>query len=464
MINQELLRTTALTIEMKNMRKKINSKAVFNQRDTKTAMLLCELRMDNEPIDLTGCTISAEILKSDGKTVIQKGQIVDELNGVIAIGLTNQCLSSIGETSCEIVIQHDGQILYSPKISYIVVDNLFDTTEIESTNEFPILNILIRDVQVLEQELANLDSMVNRNEESRQSKEATREENERLRQASIESMKENADKAVQSIENKIVEVNSVIEESNSTTLSNTEKVNAKIEEVNSKIVEINETINTLTSDIDNKMMEVDNKIKAKISEVDKKISEINSTITTLTNKVDSKILEMANSVDEKLDEVDGLISVKLNEVDKSLSAKLIEITNQVNTKIGQVDTKISEVNTKLSDIERTKTDLISDINTTKSSLASDINMTKSSLISDVNNTKSDLTSSVNAKINLVDNKLTNYDDKISEINTLTGNVENAERLRNEAEVSREQTFNNIVAELEVTQSDIDDILGMIGGL
>ena len=79
MINQELLRTTALTIEMKNMRKKINSKAVFNQRDIRTAMLLCELKMDGEPIELTGCTVSAEILKADGKTVIQKGQIVNQM-------------------------------------------------------------------------------------------------------------------------------------------------------------------------------------------------------------------------------------------------------------------------------------------------------------------------------------------------------------------------------------------------
>ena len=217
MLNQELLRTTVLDVEMKNMKRRINSKAVFNQRDTRTAMLLCGLKMDDEPVDLTGCTISAEILKPDGKTVIQKGQVVNATEGTVAIGLTEQCLSSIGEVSCEIVVQYGSQILYSPKIVYVVVDNLFETTEIESTNEFPILNILIRDVQVLEQELANLDSMVNRNEESRQSKEATREENERLRQASIESMKENTDKAVQSIEDKIIETKSVIEESNSTT-------------------------------------------------------------------------------------------------------------------------------------------------------------------------------------------------------------------------------------------------------
>ena len=237
MIRQELLRTTALTIEMKNMRKKINSKAVFNQRDIRTAMLLCELKMDNEPIELTGCTVSAEILKADGKTVIQKGQIVDESNGVVAIGLTEQCLSSIGEVTCEIVIQRDRQILYSPKISYIVVDNLFDAEMIQSTDEFPILNSLIADVQNTQSDLAILETVINKNEEVRN----TNEEERSINFAKIEDEFKN-----------IIDINS----------SKIKEIDDKISEANEKIDEIIEIEDIYTKE------EVDNKISEEISKID----------------------------------------------------------------------------------------------------------------------------------------------------------------------------------------------------
>lgn len=203
MINQELLRTTALTIEMKNMRKKINSKAVFNQRDIRTAMLLCELKMDGESIDLTDCTISAEILKPDGKTVIQKGQVVDAISGTVAIGLTEQCLSSIGDVSCEIIVQYGNQILYSPKISYIVVDNLFDTTQIESTDELPILNVLIAEVQNIQSNMVLLETTLTANEEGRKNEFLGMKEE-------IRSFIDTNNVKIFEIENKINEINNTL--------------------------------------------------------------------------------------------------------------------------------------------------------------------------------------------------------------------------------------------------------------
>ena len=203
MINQELLRATALTIEMKNMRKKINSKAVFNQRDIRTAMLLCQLTMDGESIDLTDCTISAEILKPDGKTVIQKGQVVDAISGTVAIGLTEQCLSSIGDVSCEIIVQYGNQILYSPKISYIVVDNLFDTTQIESTDELPILNVLIAEVQNIQSNMVLLETTLTANEEGRKNEFLGMKEE-------IRSFIDTNNVKIFEIENKINEINNTL--------------------------------------------------------------------------------------------------------------------------------------------------------------------------------------------------------------------------------------------------------------
>ena len=417
MINQELLRTTALTIEMKNMRKKINSKAVFNQRDIRTAMLLCELKMDGEPIELTGCTVSAEILKPDGKTVIQKGQIVDEANGVVAIGLTEQCLSSIGEASCEIVVQHDRQILYSPKISYIVVDNLFDTEMIQSTDEFPILNILIAEVQKVQSDLSVLETVITANENTRNS-------NEEERITKFTKIEEDFDGIV------------------NTNTSKVQEVNDKIIEINGRIVVINDTLRSAVSQMEDTLENVEQSVNQKIQEVNEKLIEVDTTLSRLIS-----------NVDDKLESVDNTLNEKLNEVDLSLNNKLEEITNLVNSRLDGYNAKISEINNKISEMNTTKQELIDEV-------SKNISKINETLDDSVKNIKTTLSSEVEK----VNEKILEYDNKVAEVNELILNVGTAEEDRIQAEMNRENTFNNIVAELEVNQSDIDEILGMIGGL
>ena len=424
MINQELLRTTALTIEMKNMRKKINSKAVFNQRDIRTAMLLCELKMDGEPIELTGCTVSAEILKADGKTVIQKGQIVDEANGVVAIGLTEQCLSSIGEASCEIVVQHDRQILYSPKISYIVVDNLFDTEMIQSTDEFPILNILIAEVQKVQSDLSVLETVITANENTRNSNEEERKSNEEERITKFTKIEEDFDGIV------------------NTNTSKVQEVNDKIIEINGRIVVINDTLRSAVSQMEDTLENVEQSVNQKIQEVNEKLIEVDTTLSRLIS-----------NVDDKLESVDNTLNEKLSEVDLSLNNKLEEITNLVNSRLDGYNAKILEINNKISEINTTKQELIDEV-------SKNISKINETLDDSVKNIKTTLSSEVEK----VNEKILEYDNKVAEVNELILNVGTAEEDRIQAEMNRENTFNNIVAELEVNQSDIDEILGMIGGI
>lgn len=424
MINQELLRTTALTIEMKNMRKKINSKAVFNQRDIRTAMLLCELKMDGEPIELTGCTVSAEILKPDGKTVIQKGQIVDETNGVVAIGLTEQCLSSIGEASCEIVVQHDRQILYSPKISYIVVDNLFDTEIIQSTDEFPILNILIAEVQKVQSDLSVLETVITANENTRNSNEEERKSNEEERITKFTKIEEDFDGIV------------------NTNTSKVQEVNNKIIEINDRIVAINDTLNSAVSQMEDTLENVEQSANQKIQEVNEKLIEVDTTLSRLIS-----------NVDDKLESVDNTLNEKLSEVDLSLNNKLEEIINLVNSRLDGYNAKISEINNKISEMNTTKQELIDEV-------SKNISKINETLDDSVKNIKTTLSSEVEK----VNEKILGYDNKVVEVNELILNVGTAEEDRIQAEMNRENTFNNIVAELEVNQSDIDEILGMIGGI
>ena len=124
MIKQELLRGQIVQVNMYNLSRTINSKAVFNQKDIKTAMLLCQLLMDGA-LNLTGCSVSAEILKSDGKTVIQKAQIVDATNCKIVVSSSWRIIPSnmrilykkLGEHKCItyppiIITQNSGLLLH----------------------------------------------------------------------------------------------------------------------------------------------------------------------------------------------------------------------------------------------------------------------------------------------------------------------------------------------------------------
>lgn len=452
MIKQELLRGQIVQVNMYNLSRTINSKAVFNQKDMKTAMLLCQLTMDGA-LNLTGCSVSAEILKSDGKTVIQKAQIVDATNGLVAVGLTEQCLSAIGTAQCEIVVQTENQILYSPKISYMVVDNLFDLEGVESTDELPILNVLIAEVLKVQKELDVLETTITNNESARNLQEETRKTNEETRKESMKTIESDFEEIVntsntkvEEVNDKIVEVNDRIVAINNTLESTLEQVGESVSNMETtvvdKIKEIDSTLEStldeiertldskigeVNSTLDSKIGEVDRELESKIGEVDvaiekmdssvvAKISEINSKL----NQVDSTINRINDEFNTKLQSVDKSLQDKLAKVDESLNSKLVQITNQVNEKLAGYDAKVLEINNKLKEVD--------------------------------------------TKITEVNTKLSNYDTKITEVNDLISTVNSQESNRVQAEQNRTNTFNSIVAELEVNQSDIDDILGMVGGL
>ena len=152
-------------------------------------------------IDLTDCDTRVEILKPDNTKVIQNCEIIDEENGIVVIDLTSQCLSAIGEVVCELVIQSGTQVLYSPRITYTVVDNLFDEVDFVSTDEYPILNQLIEKVKNVEKN------------------ETTRVENEEQRVNEFEIIKKDYESYR----------NVMISESNVASLQN--NINTKIEDV-----------------------------------------------------------------------------------------------------------------------------------------------------------------------------------------------------------------------------------------
>ena len=265
MLNERIIRGYSLSVYMNDLNRTINSKAIFNQKDVKTAVLIVQLlnnKTEKSPIDLTGTTVIAKVLKNDGTTSLIYCSVLNPTLGTVAVGFTEQTLLSIGENSFELEIQSGYQVVYSPKISYTVVDNLFDEEELlTSQDEFPVLNSLIYNVQLLEQELVNLDSIVNEGEEVRNSNEEQRKENEVQRGTEFDNIKSTIQEKVNLINQKIEEIDNLVSTSET-----------KIDE---EIVKINGSVNLKISEINNKIAETNNKLL----DVDNSIVKINTTIT-----------------------------------------------------------------------------------------------------------------------------------------------------------------------------------------
>ena len=359
-MNQNILRRVNVSVDMKRINRVVNTRATFNQRDVKTAVLLCNLSMD-EPLKLSECTVTADVLKPDGTEVVVLCQILDEEKGVVAVGLTNQCLMVPGEVRCELTVRSNTQTLYSPVLIYNVNDNLFDMDDedLTSLDEYPVLTQLISEVQTIQQTLYALEVLIQTNEADRDSNENIRQENEDARQRYITQVKEQFSQMVKTFDEKVALVNS-------------------------EVAKMNTTLN-------DKILEVDNKVNVKIT-------EINNTINNINAIFDSKV--------------------------------------------SLIDTKISAVNTKLSDMDKS----MRDMNTLTT------------------NKINDMTKIITDNTNFVNEKCKEIDVTISNTNTLISDVEIAETSRNQAEIDRQTSHDALIVELEVTSDDIDDIIGMIGGL
>lgn len=289
----------------------INTRAVFNQRDAKTAVLMCTLKL-TEPLNLTDCMVTADILKPDGTKTTQLCQVVDATEGVVAVGLTPQCLSAIGEVRCELVVRSETQTLYSPVLTYTVNDNLFDLPddEITSLDEYPVLTQLITLVQNMEQTVSELEVLLQTNELNRESSETAREINETERQTYMESVKPQFQEMINTFNSKVDLVNSELLKLNNT-------VDGKVEEVDNKILEINTTIQTIVETFNDKITIFNSKIELidsnidfvtnKCNEIDTIIGNTNTLITnvetaeTSRNQAEIKRTETFNSLVSELE-------------------------------------------------------------------------------------------------------------------------------------------------------------------
>ena len=124
MINENLLRTFTVNVNMKDLTKNINTRATFKKNDFKTGVLAFNLKMDGMPLDITDCEVKGVILKNDNEKEYVEGVITDPKCGKVCIGLSKKALSCIGENRMELLVKYGEQKLYSPKMYYKVSETI----------------------------------------------------------------------------------------------------------------------------------------------------------------------------------------------------------------------------------------------------------------------------------------------------------------------------------------------------
>ena len=397
-MNNNIIRNVTVTVDMNRMNRVVNTRAVFNQRDVKTAVILCNIDMGGL-VNLSNCTVKADILKPDGTNVVTLCQILDEEKGLVAIGLNDQCLSAIGEVRCELSIQSETQTLYSPVLVYNVVDNLFDleNEEITSQNDYPILSQLISLVQNIETELEALEIVIQTNELDRNNNEEIRKQNEILRQAYLEKIKTD-----------IIEINDIFEE--------------KVQLISSEL----ERINT----------DVSNSIK----EIDETILEVENMATSMNNVFDSKV-ELVNSKVVLLDS-------KLSEINQTI----IDCNDATETNINKMT---HTTNSFISNIQTTMDNSILNMKTSVSEKITEMETTTNNVINSIDDT-------INNSVEKVDMKCLEVTNKMTEVDEVITTIEYNEADRIQAEIDRENNYNELVSIFDVLDSDVDDIINMIG--
>ena len=397
-MNNNIIRNVTVTVDMNRMNRVVNTRAVFNQRDVKTAVILCNIDMGGL-VNLSNCTVRADILKPDGTNVVTLCQILDEEKGLVAIGLNNQCLSAIGEVRCELSIQSESQTLYSPVLVYNVVDNLFDleNEEITSQNDYPILSQLISLVQNIETELEALEIVIQTNELDRNNSEKIRKQNEILRQEYLEKIKSD-----------IIEINDIFEE--------------KVQLISSELERINTDVSNSIKEIDETILEVENMATSMNDIFDSKVELVNSKVVLL----DSKLSE----INQTIIDCNDTTETNINKMTHTTNSFISNIQTTMDNSILNMKTSVSE---KITEMETTTNNVINSIDDT-----------------------------INNSVEKVDMKCLEVTNKMTEVDEVITTIEYNEADRIQAEMDRKNNYNELVSIFDVLDSDVDDIINMIG--
>lgn len=145
------------------------------QSDNNGNLFHFTLTENDEPINLTGATVSITLLKADGKVLVNYCTITDALNGKCDYMVDVQALTYIGQVVYSVEIYSNGGRTTTNQAKFKVVAELDDGSAAPSDGNYNILATLIEEVNTTENNIINNETIRQDNEDVRIANEANRQ-------------------------------------------------------------------------------------------------------------------------------------------------------------------------------------------------------------------------------------------------------------------------------------------------
>ncbi|MCU6153106.1 BppU family phage baseplate upper protein [Clostridioides difficile] len=373
--------------ETKNVVKKL----IYNENDINTAFINIQLKNDGKIINLTDYEVIANIWKNIGNKVQNPCKILNAELGEIEVPLTRQSLKGAGVNPFTISIVNGERSLESPRFYYRVEEAIVSDDDIENADEFGVLVLLIsqvkevlKDNDILVTRVENLESLIEEQEEIRNTHEITREENESTRQTNEEERKTNESTRQTNEEGRKV---SEIARKESEEIRNTHEITREENESTRQINEEERKTNELTrqtNEEERKVSEIARKESEEIRNTHEITREENEStrqtneeerkaneLTRQTNEEERKVSEITRKENEEIRNTHE-ITREENESTRQTNEeerKTNELTRQksisnmqkkIDDKVDEADNKIVEVNTAKTDMTTTVSNKITE--------------------------------------------------------------------------------------------------------
>lgn len=398
MSEREILKKYSLNIDFLDYEKKRNvtKDIVYSEGDVNTAFIYATLTMGGEVIDLEGHTVTVGIKNNDGEELVNGCEVADAKNGKIIIPFTSSSLSDIGFNKFEVVIYKGDKKIVSPTFVYRVAESVYNEGNVEDSNHYDVLLVLISQVQgaldsvkEVADRVEGLEGSMIDNEADRKLSEEQRKRDELIRQGN-EILRQTQEQHRDGVFNeKIGEINEL-------TTGIREDLDNKLAHVDTELTKMTDSFNEKSTIIDGKIKEVDDKLVSVDAEV----------VKIIDTKFDGKVEEIITHVDTV---IDNKTTTKFEEVDRTLSQKLTETNVKVDAKLEEATKAIANVGGKIQEMDTTidrnvakVDDKIAEVNIVKTQLVNDVN----AKITEVDETKTNLTNSI-------DTKMTEFEDRFS---------------------------------------------------
>ncbi|EMJ5758584.1 hypothetical protein QCG29_000104 [Clostridioides difficile] len=453
-------------------RKNVVKKMIYSENDINTAFINAQLKNNGRIINLSNYDVIASIWKSTGNKVNTPCDIVNAENGEIEVPLTREALKNAGVNPFTISIVNGERSLESPRFYYRVEEAIVSDDDIENADEFGVLVLLIsqvkevlKDNDILVTRVENLESLIEEQEEIRNTHEITREENESTRQTNEEERKTNELTRQTNEEGRKV---SEIARKESEEIRNTHEITREENESTRQINEEERKTNELTRQTNEegrKVSEIARKESEEIRNTHEITREENES-TRQINEEERKTNELTRQTNEEGRKVSEITRKENEEIRNTheITREENESTRQTNEeerKANELTRQTNEEERKVSEITRKENE---EIRNTHEITREENESTRQTNEEERKTNELTRQKSISNMQKKIDDKVDEADNKIVEVNTaktdMTTTVSNkiTEFEKRFNELENLDTAGEILQSKETTDGQIKDTL------